>query len=58
MRLKKLRESCGLTQIALARKLNVAPYMIDKWERGVGEPPPSAVRKLKELEQNVPRLRI
>ncbi len=37
-RLKNLRKERGITQQALADKLNVHPQTISKWERGISQP--------------------
>lgn len=34
MRLKELREERGLTMTELAKKINVSPNTVSRWERG------------------------
>lgn len=38
-RLEGLRESLGMSQAALAKRLNVSPMAPSRWERGVHQPP-------------------
>jgi SOS-response transcriptional repressor LexA len=37
-RIAKFRESLGISQTALAEKLNVSPMSVSRWERGAQEP--------------------
>lgn len=48
-RLEGLRESLGLSQAALAKKLNVSPMAPSRWERGVHEPPAGVFVELGKL---------
>lgn len=45
-RLEKLRDKLGLSQAALARRLNVSAMAPSRWERGVHEPPASIYLQL------------
>lgn len=38
LKIERLRNRLGLSQTALARKLNVSAMAISRWERGVNEP--------------------
>ena len=49
LRLEKLREKLGLSQAALARKLNVSAMAPSRWERGVHEPPSSIYLELGKM---------
>jgi transcriptional regulator with XRE-family HTH domain len=44
--LRELREAAGLTQLALANRLEVTPGTVYNWERGRGEPRASQVAPL------------
>lgn len=46
MSLRQLREQAGLTQVRLGFLLDVSPFTIAKWERGVTEPTASRIRRL------------
>ncbi len=48
-RLEGLRESLGMSQAALAKKLNVSAMAPSRWERGVHEPPASVFLELGKL---------
>src|SRR4051812_26503188 len=48
-RLEGLRESLGLSQAALAKKLNVSAMAPSRWERGVHEPPADVFLELGKL---------
>jgi transcriptional regulator with XRE-family HTH domain len=38
LRIERMRESLGISQAALARRLNVSPMAVSRWERGINEP--------------------
>lgn len=48
-RIKRLRESMGLSQAALARELGVGPGRINHWETGDNQPSLEMLAKLSEL---------
>ena len=48
-RLESLREGLGLSQAALAKKLNVSAMAPSRWERGVHEPPADVFLQLGKL---------
>jgi SOS-response transcriptional repressor LexA len=48
-RLEKLREGLGLSQAALAKRLNVSPMAPSRWERGINQPPASVYVKLGKM---------
>jgi transcriptional regulator with XRE-family HTH domain len=48
-RLEGLREQLGLSQAALAKKLNVSAMAPSRWERGVHEPPADVFLELGKL---------
>jgi SOS-response transcriptional repressor LexA len=48
-RLEGLRETLGLSQAALAKKLNVSAMAPSRWERGVHEPPADVFLELGKL---------
>jgi SOS-response transcriptional repressor LexA len=48
-RLEGLRESLGMSQAALAKKLNVSAMAPSRWERGVHEPPAAVLLQLGKL---------
>ena len=48
-RLEGLRETLGLSQAALAKKLNVSAMAPSRWERGVHEPPAEVFVELGKL---------
>ena len=52
-KLQILRKNKGLTQEALADKLNVSFSTIGNWEKGKGEPSLSQLRMISELS-NIP----
>ncbi len=45
----KLRKEKGLTQKALAEKMNISDRAISKWERGIGCPDVSLLNELSEI---------
>ena len=47
--LSRLRKDNGLTQLALAEKLNYSDKAISKWERGEGLPDAYVLSKMSEL---------
>lgn len=49
LRLEGLRETLGLSQAALAKRLNVSPMAPSRWERGIHEPPASVLLTLGKL---------
>ena len=49
-RVKSVRFTLGLSQVALAEKLHVAFSTINRWERGKTRPLPALVRLLEVLE--------
>ena len=49
-RVKSIRFALGLSQVALAEKLQVAFSTINRWERGRTRPLPALVRQLEALE--------
>src|ERR1700740_736364 len=48
-KLEGLRETLGLSQAALAKKLNVSAMAPSRWERGVHEPPAAVFLELGKL---------
>lgn len=44
--IKKLRTSAGYTQMDLAKRLDVSDKAVSKWERGIGVPDISLIRRL------------
>src|SRR3954470_19594522 len=48
-RLEGLREKLGLSQAALAKKLNVSAMATSRWERGVNQPPASIYLQLGKM---------
>jgi DNA-binding transcriptional regulator YiaG len=48
-RVEKLRERLQLTQMELARLLDVSAMAISRWERGINEPPAAAHIRLGKL---------
>lgn len=48
-RLEQLRLRLGLSQAALAKKLNVSPMAPSRWERGVHEPSSAVFLELGKL---------
>src|SRR4051812_13949284 len=48
-RLEGLRETLGLSQAALAKRLNVSAMAPSRWERGVHEPPAEVFVELGKL---------
>ncbi|MGQ9556903.1 MAG: helix-turn-helix domain-containing protein [Desulfurispora sp.] len=48
-RLKKARESRGLTQIQLGKMVNVSDATINRYERGQRKPTPEMLSKLAEI---------
>ena len=48
-RLEGLRQRLGLSQAALAKKLNVSAMAPSRWERGVHEPPAAVFLQLGKL---------
>ena len=49
LRIEELRESLGLSQAGLARRLNVSPMAISRWERGINEPTSSIYIQLGKM---------
>ncbi|GAC1644964.1 MAG: hypothetical protein NVS9B15_02350 [Acidobacteriaceae bacterium] len=49
LRIEELRESLGLSQAGLARRLNVSPMAISRWERGINEPTSSIYIELGKM---------
>ena len=49
-RVKSVRLALGLSQVALAEKLQVAFSTINRWERGKTRPLPALMRQLEALE--------
>lgn len=47
--IRKLRREKGLTQLALAEKLNISDKAVSKWERGCGAPDVSLLPELSEI---------
>lgn len=48
--LKVKRESCGLTQIEVAKKLGYSsPQFVSNWERSLSTPPMNKLKKIAEL---------
>lgn len=48
-RVKRLRELCGLTQLEVARKLDVSPAAVGAWENNRSRPRLDKLEKLAEL---------
>ena len=48
-RVKRLRELCGLTQLEIARKLDVSPAAVGAWENNRSRPRLDKLEKLAEL---------
>ena len=48
-RLEALRQKQGLSQAALAKKLNVSAMAPSRWERGVHEPPAAVFLQLGKI---------
>lgn len=48
-RLKELRKNSKLTQIEIAKKLNISQPAYGDWERGKFEPSPEKLKKLSEI---------
>ena len=48
-RVKSVRFALGLSQVALAEKLQVVFSTTNPWERGKTRPPPALVRQLEAL---------
>lgn len=53
-KLRHWRKSHGLTQGALAEKLNVTAATVSRWEKGLMSPDPSHIRKLENIFQDAP----
>ena len=49
LRIEELRESLGISQAGLARRLNVSPMAISRWERGINEPTSSIYIQLGKM---------
>jgi transcriptional regulator with XRE-family HTH domain len=49
-RVKSVRFTLGLSQVALADRLQVAFSTVNRWERGKTRPLPALLRQLKALE--------
>lgn len=52
---KRVRLALGLSQVALAKRLQVAHSTINRWERGRTTPLPALVLRLEELEKKAKR---
>ena len=48
--IKELRESLGLTTQALADKIGVTRYTINRWESGKSKPQPRSAKMLEKLK--------
>ena len=48
--IRTLRETLGLTQQELARKLKVTSQTISRWERGEAQPHAEALKKLRSIQ--------
>lgn len=48
-RLERLRQSLGLSQAALAKRLDVSPMAPSRWERGINEPPADVYLELGKM---------
>lgn len=48
-RIKRLRESKGLSQVKFAREVKVSPPTVSRWESGEITPPPRVLQKLSEM---------
>lgn len=51
-RIEKFRQESGLSQAALAKKLNVSAMAPSRWERGINQPPASVYIQLGKLAGN------
>ncbi len=49
--IKELRKKFGLTQTQLAKKLDVHPLTVSRWERGEIHPHSAMLKKLHRLER-------
>lgn len=48
-RLKELRRARGLSQVALAKELNLTQQAVGKWETGRSQPDPDTLRRLADF---------
>lgn len=48
-KIEEMRERLGLSQAALAKKLNVSPMAPSRWERGINRPPSSIFLRLGKM---------
>lgn len=48
-RLKELRRTRGLSQVALAKELNLTQQAVGKWETGRSQPDPDTLRRLADF---------
>ncbi len=48
-RIKTLRESAGMTQVELAKKLDISRTSINAWENGISEPSAAYIIELAKL---------
>jgi transcriptional regulator with XRE-family HTH domain len=53
---KRVRLALGLSQVALADRLQVAFSTVNRWERGRTTPLPALVLRLEELEEEATSL--
>src|SRR5882757_8170184 len=53
-RIEKLRQELGMSQAALAKRLNVSAMAPSRWERGINQPPASVYIKLGKLAAGSP----
>jgi len=56
--IKALRMVLGLTQAALAAKLNVDSVTVSRWENGHKKPHRESVRKMQRLIKKIGRMRL
>ena len=47
--IERLRESLGISQAELARRLHVSPMAVSRWERGINEPTSSVYIELGKM---------
>ena len=50
--IRRLRKKLGLTQEALARRLDVSTVTVNRWERGHAEPSKLGMKALDALAKN------
>jgi transcriptional regulator with XRE-family HTH domain len=53
-RIEKFRQEMGMSQAALAKRLNVSAMAPSRWERGINQPPASVYIKLGKLAAGSP----